>query len=63
MSTIGRITLMKLFLHTLMEKLTLLNDSFLTPLQQTTFENSVAKRKKNAHYVQFLLLPQCFQLY
>ena len=32
------------------------------PLQQTTFENTVAKGEI-AHNEQFLHLPQCFQLY
>ena len=32
------------------------------PLQQTTFENTVAKGEI-VHYEQFLHLPQCFQLY
>ena len=36
--------------------------SFLTPLQQTTFENIVAKGE-SAHDEQFLLFPQYFQLY
>ena len=35
---------------------------FLMPLQQTIFENSVAK-EEIAHDEQFLLLPQCVHLY
>ena len=36
---------------------------FLTHLQLTTFENIVAKRRNSSLNEQFLLLPQCFQLY
>ena len=36
--------------------------NFLTPLQHMIFENIVAKGRC-AHNKQFLLLPQCFQLY
>ena len=39
-----------------------MNNFSLMHLQQTTFKNTVAKGEI-AHYEQFLLWPQCFQLY